>query len=490
MKYDVIIIGAGVNGCAVARELSRYQLNVAVLEREEDVCCGTSKANSGIVHAGFDAPVGSRKAELNVEGNQMMQSLARELDFPFQQNGSLVLCLSKSQRPQLEELYQRGVANNVKQLRIVEKDELRELEPHVSQEAVAALYAPTGGIVCPFGLTIALGENACENGVEFYFNRQVTDVEQADGTWRVHTTDRAGRQEIWETACVVNAAGVYADVFHNMVSERRLHITPRRGEYCLLDRNTQGLVKHTVFQLPGKYGKGVLVTPTVHGNTLLGPTAVDVEDKEETATSREGLEELAAKAAQSVQGIPMNQVITSFAGLRAHEDGDDFVLEEAAPGFFDCAGMESPGLTSAPAVGKRLASMVAERLQPEEKKEFKAERKGILNPALLGREERARLIRQQPAYGTIVCRCEMISEGEILDAIRRPLGAKSLDGVKRRTRAGMGRCQSGFCSPKVMELLARECGVSMEEVTKCGGGSRIIQGVNKDRLGEEAYGEL
>ena len=479
MKYDVIIIGAGVTGSAVARELSRYRLKAAVLEKEEDVCSGTSKANSGIAHAGFDAENGTLMAKLNVEGNQMMEALSRELDFPFRRNGSLVLCFSEEDRPKLRTLYERGVKNGVAGLRILEKEEVKAMEPNIADEVEAALYAPTGGIVCPFGLTIALAENACTNGVEFYFDTQVTDIQRADDGWKV-----VAGETVYETRFVVNAAGVYADVFHNMVSARKIHITPRKGEYCLLDKTTGNFVSHTIFQLPGKYGKGVLVSPTVHGNTLVGPTATDIEEKEGTNTTQAGLSEVRQKAARSVKNLPMNQVITSFAGLRAHEAGGEFIIGEPgdAPGFIDCAGIESPGLTSAPAVGKMVAGIIVGKLQPEKNPDFDGTRKGILNPAALSKEERAALIKEKPAYGTIVCRCERITEGEIIDAVTRPLGAKSLDGVKRRTRAGMGRCQSGFCSPRTMEIIARERNIPMEQVTKSGGGSGIILGTNKDRL--------
>lgn len=479
MKYDVIVIGAGVIGCAVARELSRYRLKVGVLEKEEDVCCGTSKANSGIVHAGFDAKSGSLMAELNVAGNQQMEQLCQELEVDFCRNGSLVLCFSREDLPRLEQLYQRGVANGVPGLRIVNQEELQELEPAGSKEAVAALYAPSGGIVCPFGLTIALAENASVNGVDFCFEREVTSIVRFQNQWRI----TAGG-EYFDAECVVNAAGVYADVFHNMVSRQKLHITPRRGSYCLMDKEAGALVRHTIFQLPGEYGKGVLVTPTVHGNLMAGPTAVDITEKEGTNTSALELSQLCEKAKRSIPGLPLHQVITSFAGLRAHEDGGAFVIGEVADarGFIDCAGIESPGLTSAPAIGRMVSRMLAKRLSAEERTDFIAQRKGILDPRKLSREARAALIKEQPAYGSIVCRCEMITEGEILDAIRRPLGAKSLDGIKRRTRAGMGRCQSGFCAPKTMELLAREWGISIAEVTKSGKNSRMIAGVNKDRL--------
>lgn len=487
--YDVVIIGAGVSGCAIARELSRYQLAVCVVEKEEDVCSGTSKANSAIVHAGFDAKSGTKKAKLNVEGSEMMETLSKELDFPFKRNGALVACLHENEIPKLQELLRRGEANGVKGLRIVRRDELRAMEPNLSDHAAAALYAPTSGIVCPFGMNLAFAENAYANGVEFRFDTTVTGLKKnAAGNWLLKTS-----QGDLETAYVVNAAGVYADTIHNMASEKKLHITPRRGEYCLLDRATEGFVKHTVFRLPEIYGnasgapsdapsaarcygKGVLVTPTVHGNTLIGPTAHDIEDKEGTDTTQEGISELLQKAGESMKGLPLHQVITSFAGLRAHEDGSDFVIGEAedAKGLIDCAGIESPGLTSAPAIGKMVAGLIRDLERPKENPKFNGTRRGILDPKKLSKEAYAALIREQPAYGNIVCRCESVTEGEILDAIRRPLGAKSLDGVKRRVRAGMGRCQGGFCSPKLILLLARELGVDASEVTKSGAGSECI----------------
>lgn len=483
--YDVIIIGAGVTGCAVARYLSRYQGSALVLERAEDVCCGTSKANSAIIHAGFDAAHGSLMAKMNVQGNRMLPELAKELDFPFRMNGSLVVCMSEEDMPRLRALYENGVKNGVEGLEIVDAQRLHELEPNVSKNAVAALWAPTGGIVCPFNMTIALAENANANGVDFRFNTKVTGFTRGEEGWTVHT-----EQGDFQTRYVVNAAGVYADVLHNIVSARKLHITPRRGDYCLLDRQVGGFVSHTVFQLPGKLGKGVLVSPTVHGNIIVGPTAIDIEDRDGTNTTAAGLEELIAKAGISVDNLPIRQTITSFAGLRAHEDHHEFVIGEAedAPGFVDCAGIESPGLTSAPAIGLTVAELLREKLGLRKKEDFIATRKGLLDPKSLTKEAYQALIRENPAYGQIICRCEQVTEGEIIDAIRRPLGARSLDGVKRRTRAGMGRCQAGFCSPRVLEILARELGVSQAEITKCGGASRLIVGVNKDSLEEVREG--
>lgn len=477
--YDVIIIGAGVSGAATARELSRYKVNACVIEKEEDVCCGTSKANSAIVHAGYDAATGSLMAKLNVRGNQMMEQLAKDLDFPFKKNGSLVVCLHEEDMPNLQALYDRGVANGVKDLRILNQEELRAMEPNISDDAYAALYAPTAGIVCPFNLNIAMAENACVNGVEFKFDTEVTSLHPIEGGWSIETN-----QGTFETKYVVNAAGVYADKLHNMVSAKKIHITPRRGDYCLLDKTAGNLVSKTIFALPGKFGKGILVAPTVQGNLILGPTAIDIEDKEGTNTTREGLDQVIAKCGMNVKNIPMRSVITSFAGLRAHEDGHEFLIGELedAPGFIDCAGIESPGLTSSPAIGEMVAEILREKLNLEKNENFVATRKGVLDPDALSKEERIELIRKNPAYGNIICRCEMITEGEILDAIHRPLGAKSLDGVKRRTRAGMGRCQAGFCSPRTMEILARERHVSMFDITKSGGDSKIVVGTNKDSL--------
>ena len=476
--YDVLIIGGGVTGSAIARELSRYDLKTALFEKGEDVCSGTSKANSGIAHAGFDAAPGSLKAKMNIRGSQMMEELSRKLDFPYKRNGSLVLCFDEKDRPRLEKLLQQGKENGVEELEILEKKELLALEPALSEEVVCALHAPTGGIVCPFKLTIALAENAAVNGVEFHLNEGVKRVQP--GTVEGYTVETG--KGTYETRIVVNAAGLYGDEIHNQVSGEKLHITPRKGEYCLMDKKIGQLVSHTIFQMPTAMGKGVLVTPTVHGNLMVGPTATDISDKEGVDTTAEGLDEVLKKAALSVKSLPRGVTITSFAGLRAHEDHDDFILGEVkdAPGFFDAVGIESPGLTSAPAIGEWMAEKIVEKLRKtqkvEEKKAFQETRKDIPNIASMDQAEAAALIAENPAYGTIICRCEKVTEGEIIDAIRRPLGARSLDGIKRRTRAGMGRCQAGFCSTKVMDILARELGIPLEEVTKAGGASRMLTG--------------
>lgn len=473
LKYDVVVIGGGVTGCSIARELSRYQLKTCLLEKTEDVCSGTSKANSAIVHAGYDAATGSQMARFNVEGNRLMGELSKELDFDFIRNGSLVLCFDEADRPGLDALLERGKANGVPDLQILSGDEARALEPNLSDEVVAALYAPTGGIVCPFGLTIAMAENAADNGVEFRFLTEVQNITRDGESWRIDTN-----QGPVTARYVVNAAGVYADVMHNFVSEQKFTIVPRKGDYCLLDKEAGGLVSRTIFQLPGKMGKGVLVTPTVHGNLLMGPTATDLPDKEATATTAEELNDVQTKAQRSVKNLPLRAVITSFSGLRAHEEHHDFILGECpdAPGFFDAAAIESPGLSSAPAIGAYIAGLVADKAGAAQKSDWNGTRKGIVRPGLLPKEQRAALIKENPAYGSIVCRCEGVSEGEIVDAITRTLGARSLDGIKRRVRQGMGRCQAGFCTPRTMEILSRETGIPMEKICKNAPGSEMLTG--------------
>lgn len=476
-SFDVIIIGAGVTGCAIARELSRYECSVLVIEKDEDVCCGTSKANSGIVHAGYDAKPGTLKAKMNIRGNEMMTSLCEELDIPFKRIGSLVVCTDESLRSGIEELYARGITNGVPDLKILESDEVRELEPNISDDVVCALYAPAAGVICPFRLNIALAECAAQNGVEFKFDTQVKNIRSDGDHWIIETSDKT-----YNARAVINAAGCHADDMHNLVSENKLHITPRRGDYMLLDRSLEGFVKHVIFPQPTKMGKGILVTPTVHGNTLVGPTAVDIESKDEAPVTAEGLVKVQEGAVKNVKGLPLKQVITGFSGLRAHEDGGEFILEEAegCPGFFDCAGIESPGLTACPAIGEYMASLVSSRLSLRQKDNWNGICKDVIRPFELPPEEREKLISDNPEYGRIICRCETITEGEIIDAIRRPLGAKSLDGVKRRTRAGMGRCQGGFCSPRVMDILSRELGLPLEAITKSGGNSKIVTGRTKD----------
>ena len=472
--YDVVIIGAGVTGCAVAMQLSRYDLKTCVIEKDEDVCSGTSKANSGMVHAGHDAIPGTLKAKLNVRGAAMIRELSSALDFPFRENGSMVVAFGDDEdsKKGLEELLERGNKNGVKDLKIITGEEARALEPNLSEEVKLALLVPHGGIVCPFLMTVAFAENAASNGAEFRFLTEVTGISKASDGYLLSTT--AG--DITARA-VINCAGVYADKFHNMVCPGDpIHITPRRGEYVLLDHDAGDIVSHTIFQLPTAKGKGVLVTPTVHGNIMVGPNAEDLDDREDTATTLEGTDYIKSTGRLSVPSIPYGKTITSFSGLRATEDGKDFVIKESADGFFDAAGIDSPGLTSAPAIGEMLAEMVSSKYGANLNQNIKSTRKGFVKPLDLDPEERAKLINENPEYGRIVCRCENVTEGEIRDAIRRTPGARSLDGIKRRVRQGMGRCQAGFCTPRAMSILAEELGVSEDEICKNRPGSEILAG--------------
>jgi glycerol-3-phosphate dehydrogenase len=476
-SYDIIIIGAGVTGSAIARELSKFEAGILVLEKDEDLCCGTSKANSGIIHAGYDAKPGSLKAKMNIRGNELMTKLAEELDIPFKRIGSLVVCTDEAEQKGIEDLYQRGIANGVPGMKILNREEVRQIEPNISDNVVCALYAPTAGVICPFRLNIALAECADQNGAEFVFDAPVNNIARGDDGFTV-ITPKGG----YHARAVINAAGCHSDELHNLVSSNKLHITPRRGDYMLLDRSCEGFVRHVVFPQPTSMGKGILVTPTVHGNTLIGPTAIDTENKDEAPLTSDGLAKVIEGSAKSMKNIPVKQVITGFSGLRAHEDGGEFILGEVkeCPGFFDCVGIESPGLTACPAIGEYMAELVVSKLGLIAKEEWNGICHDVIKPFELPEKERENLIKEHPEYGRIICRCETITEGEIIDAIRRPLGAKSLDGVKRRTRAGMGRCQGGFCSPRVMEIISRETGIPLDEVTKNGGNSKILTGRTKD----------
>ena len=462
MQSDVIVIGAGVVGCAVARELSRYNLNVTVLEAGSDVAEGASKANSAIVHAGFDAKPGTNKAKFNVLGNRMFEDVCRELKVPFRRNGSLVLAFGSEDVKALAELQEKAAKNGVP-VEIIGQEELRRREPNVSPEATAALWAPTGGICCPYELTFRMAENAAANGVTFAFDERVADFKSVAGGWQV--VSASGRT--FEAKAVVNCAGIHSDELNNLVSRTKYAIEARRGEYLMLDKDEDNTFAATMFQVPSKMGKGILVSPTVDGTVIVGPTAEDIPDKEDKATTYAGLEKVKAGARRTYPNLPLNKVITEFSGLRAHETTvGDFILGEApdAPGFFNAVGVESPGLTSAPAIGVFLADAVAAKLGASKK-----------NPSLISKdvswwpktremtpEALAELVERDPSFGRVICRCEEVTEGEIRAAIRARVGARTLDGIKRRTRSGMGRCQGGFCTPRLIEILGAELGLPPE----------------------------
>lgn len=471
--YDVAVIGAGVVGALIARELSQYDLRVVLLERLNDVAAGTTKANSAIVHAGFDAKPGSWKAKMNVQGNGMMRALCDALHVPFGQNGSLVIAFSEDERPELEALLQKGIDNGVPDVRLIDRDELLALEPNANPDAIGALYAPTGGIISPYELCIAAAECAVSAGVELRRNFDVDSIDQNESGFTLRS--RAGDVQ---AGVVVNAAGVHADNIARMIGDESFSIHARRGEYVLLDNTQMGTVYHTVFQCPSKMGKGVLITPTVHGNILIGPSAEDIDDKEDFSTTDTGLQGVQKTANRSVPNYRIRDVITSFTGLRAHSDRDDFILEPSAVNakMIHAAGIESPGLSAAPAIAAYIKQLVLDAVdrKPAKKENWNPGRPAPVHMRELDAKARREKIRENPAYGRIICRCETVSEGEILDAIHAPAGARDVDAVKRRTRSGMGRCQGGFCGTKVLELLSRELNLPPEDITKFGGGSVIL----------------
>lgn len=471
MKFDVAVVGAGVIGSLIARELSRYNIKVALVEKCNDMAMGTSKANSAIVHAGFDAKPGSLKAMLNVEGTALMPELCKKLSVPYKPVGSLVVAFSDEEIETIKELLERGIINGVPGLEIYDKDKLFEAEPNINEDAKGALWAPSAGIVCPYELTVAAAENAVVNGTEFIRNFEVNSIKYIEDSFIISD----GENEI-ESDYIINAAGVYCDEIAALIGDTSIHTTPRKGEYMLCDKSIGKLANHTIFQCPSKMGKGILVTPTVDGNLLIGPSALDIEDKNDVTTTSDTLSSILETAKKSIPSLTTREVITSFAGLRAHCDRDDFIIEasEINDRFINVAGIESPGLSSAPAIAIYVKDIILKKIDTTEKNNFIDEREEPVRFRHMTNDERKALIEKNPAYGRIICRCETITEGEILDAIHAPAGARDVDGVKRRTRAGMGRCQGGFCGSKVVELLARELGVEINEITKCGGKSKIL----------------
>lgn len=460
--YGVLIIGAGVIGGSIFRELTKYNLKVSVLEKENDVSMGTTKANSAIIHAGFDPNPESVVAKYNVRGNEMYEGICKELDVPFKRNGAMVVAFAEENMATLETLYKKGVKMGVKGLRLLNKEETLKKEPNLNDTVVGALYAPTSGIVCPFQYTIALFENAVSNGGELYLDSEVVSIEKNDGIFFVKTKD--GKE--FKARYVVNAAGVYADKVHNMIAKEKFSIRPRTGEYIVFDKSQGRLFNSTIFPCPSKMGKGILVSPTVHGNLFIGPNAVDIDDKENKSTTQLGLDEIKKAANITTSKINYRESIRNFAGLRAISSTGDFIIEENddMKGFIDVAGIKSPGLTCAPAIAEDVVMILKEAgLDLERKTNFISKRKQVRFMDL-SVDERNELIKENPQYGNIVCRCESITEGEIVDAINRSFGQISIDGVKRRCRPGMGRCQGGFCSPKVLDIIAREKNIFKEDV--------------------------
>ena len=474
--YDVLIVGAGVVGGMLARQLSKYDLKVCLLEKENDVAMGASKANSGIVHGGYDPEPGTLKAKLNAEGVEKLYAVADEIHAPYRKNGSFVCAFgTPEEEATVRELYDRGLENGIPGLEILSGDEARALEPALSSEASLVLNVTNAGIVCPYELTVAAIGNAMDNGTELKVNFAVADIKQENGSFTV--TAKSG--ETVSGKYLVNCAGAYSDRVAAMVGDDFFKIIPRAGEYMLLDKNEGGRVSHTIFQVPSKDGKGILVSPTVDGNLLTGPTAMAVESPECTVTTPAGLDMVGRLAAKSVPSVNFRQVITSFSGVRASEKGGDFIICPAhgVENMIHVAAIDSPGLTCCVSIADYTIDLLREAgLTLAPRADWCGKRENPHAFREMSDEEKDAFIKENPAYGKIVCRCETVSEGEIRQAIRQNPPARDIDGVKRRTRSGMGRCQGGFCMPTVMRLIAEERGVPMESVTKNGGASTPLIG--------------
>lgn len=466
---DIIVIGAGVVGCSIARELSKYNLDVLVVEKNSDVSEGVSKGNSGIVHAGYNEKIGTLKAKLNIEGNKMFDDLSRDLQFPFKRNGAFILAFSDKDMKTLESLKEKGEKLGVEGLEILTREEALNIEPNLNKEIVGVLNVKTSGIVSPYEMTIALAENAAENGVEFKLNSKVTNIEKISEGYKVTLNSK----EVVNGKLIINASGLEGAFLNNLVSMSKREINPVKGEYCLFDKVAGAMINKTLFQVPSKLSKGVLVTPTAEGNLLVGPNAVEGKTLE---TSREGIDEILDKSKKSVEELPLARILNTFSGIRPKTNHGDFIIEEVedAKNFINVIGIDSPGLTAAPAIGVYVVNMIKDKLDLIEKKNFKKTREKIARFAELSLEEKNRLIKEKPAYGHMVCKCEFVTEGEIVEAIHRPIPALTVDAIKRRTRASMGGCQGVGCTLPISKILSRELGIDISDINKNSEGSPVI----------------
>lgn len=466
---DIIVIGAGVVGCSIARELSKYNLDVLVVEKNSDVSEGISKGNSGIVHAGYNEKIGTLKAKLNIEGNKMFDDLSRDLQFPFKRNGAFILAFSDKDMKTLESLKEKGEKLGIEGLEILTREEALNIEPNLNKEIVGVLNVKTSGIVSPYEMTIALAENAAENGVEFKLNSKVTNIEKISEGYKVTLNNK----EVVNGKLIINASGLEGAFLNNLVSMSKREINPVKGEYCLFDKVAGAMINKTLFQVPSKLSKGVLVTPTAEGNLLVGPNAVEGKTLE---TSREGIDEILDKSKKSVEELPLARILNTFSGIRPKTNHGDFIIEEVedAKNFINVIGIDSPGLTAAPAIGVYVVNMIKDKLDLIEKKNFKKTREKIARFAELSLEEKNRLIKEKPAYGHMVCKCEFVTEGEIVEAIHRPIKALTVDAIKRRTRASMGGCQGIGCTLPISKILSRELGIDISDINKNSEGSPVI----------------
>lgn len=476
--YDVLIIGGGVCGAAVAMYLSKYDIKCCLLEKENDIAMGTTKANSGIVHAGYDPEPDTLMARLNVRGSELTEELCEKLGVPYKKTGSIVVAFDSKDEEHIRELYDRGLQNGVRGMELLGREALFELEPNLSEKAVGALYAPSAAVVNPWRFCIAMSETAAENGVEFFLDSEVTSIEKVNGSFTVTAGGKS-----FDTKYIINAAGVYSDLVASLVGARDFEIKPSKGQYFLLDKTQIGLVNTVVFQCPTEKGKGILVSPTADGNIIVGPDAESGNERDDVSTTREGLDYVAAEAAKTTSKINYRENIRSFSGLRANSDKADFIIGESdlCRHFINVAGIKSPGLSSAAAIGEYVAEILADcgLIMVEKKDWHYASPKLRFNE--LSDEEKAEVCKANPKYGNIVCRCNRITEGEILDALDSKIKPRTIDGIKRRTGSGMGRCQGGFCGPKVHEIIANYYNIPMEDVILDKNGSYIVCG----KVGDE-----
>lgn len=470
--FDVFIIGGGVSGGFIALKLSEYKLNIALADRSLEPANGSSRANSGIVHAGYDPIPGTLKAKLNIRGAELMPEMVKRLNIGLNVCGSYVIGFGKEDDEKVYELYKRGLENGVKDMSVVSGDEMRKNEPNVSQEATSALWAKTAGIISPYKLAITSVELAAQNGVEFLRAHEVLAMEDKGDFIRI-TTNKG----VYDSKYVINAAGVNSAIVAKMLGDNSFEIISRKGEYVILDKNESGIVKSVIFQVPSKMGKGILVAPTIDGNVLLGPTSHDTDDKDDKTTTKDGIAELVKGAKRSVPTVNERSLIAMFAGMRSVPSTNDFIIGQssACKRLFNAAGIESPGLTSSPAIGEYLVEKMKEAgVELKKAESFFMYRPAEKKMYSMSQDEANKIIAENPAYGKIVCRCEKVTEGEIVDAIKRPAGAVTLDGVKMRVRAGMGRCQGGFCASRVIEILSRELNVPETEIRKQNEGSELL----------------
>jgi glycerol-3-phosphate dehydrogenase len=474
-KADYVVIGAGAVGCAIARELSKYEVNVIVVDKRDDVGGDASKSNSAIIHTGYDAKPGTLESQLVVAANPMYDQLTKDLDVPFKRIGAILPAVTDEQFEQLPAIKQKAFDNRVYDVEYLSAQEIREMEPNLNPEVKGGLFIPRESIIDPFILVQALAENACANGVAFMLETEVTDIEVAGGTVRKVITTKGDI----EAGCVINAAALHCDDIAAMVGKADYKVVPRRGQFFILDKNTDVKVEHIVLPIPTKVTKGKLMTPTINGNMLVGPTAEDLDDKENTATTAAGLDSIAADVKRLVPGVNLREAITEYSGLRPNRKPEGLHVDtwEDLDGYVNLSGVRSTGLTLSVSMGKYVVERIRQTGKPLTLKDnFIRTRKGIPRFRELGTEEREALVAADPRYGQIICRCETITEGEIVNAIHRPLGARTMDAVKRRVRAGMGRCQSGFCGPRIMAILARELQVPEEAINKNLAGSYMVTG--------------